>query len=159
MRVGAAPRRTVSRKGRHPAMSIQAALLPVFVMVVLTFALMFAMGYLRVNSLKRGELKIKDMALGQPAWPVRPTQVANAYHNQLQLPVLFYLLTVLALITRLADLAFVIMAWLFVVSRLAHAYVFVTTNNVPKRFRAFLVGALILLAMWIVFIVRVLITF
>jgi hypothetical protein len=139
-------------------MSIQAVLPPVFVMVLLTFVLLFAMGYLRVSSLKRGELKIKDIALGQPNWPVRPTQVANAFHNQFQLPALFYLLTVLALLTRLADLAFVVMAWIFVVSRLAHAYVSVTSNNVPKRFRAFLVGALILLAMWIVFIVRVLIT-
>ena len=137
-------------------MSVQAVLLPVFVLVVLTFTLMFSMGYLRVRSLKRGELKIKDIALRQPNWPVRPTQVANAYHNQLELPVLFYLLTVLALVTRLADLLFVVMAWLFVVSRLAHAYVSVTSNNVPRRFRTFVVGVLVLLAMWVIFIVRLL---
>jgi len=137
-------------------MSIQAVLLPVFVQVALTFALMLAMARLRVAAVKRGDPKVKDIALRQPNWPPHVTQVANAYHNQLELPLLFYVLTIFAYLTKLADLLFVVMAWLFVLSRLAHAYVFVTDNNVPRRFRTFAAGVFILLAMWIIFAVRVL---
>ena len=137
-------------------MSIQAVLLPVFVLVALTFAVMFAMARMRVASVKSGKPKVKDIALGQPNWPERTTQVGNAYHNLLELPVLFYVLTIFAYLTRLADLLFVVMAWLFVTARLVHAYVFVTSNNVPRRFRAFAASTLILLAMWVIFAVRVL---
>ena len=137
-------------------MSIQAVLLPVFVQVALTLVLMFAMARLRVAAVGRGNPKIKDIALRQPNWPVLVTQVGNAYHNQLELPVLFYVLTIFAYLTKLTDILFLLMAWLFVLSRVAHAYVMVTDNHVPRRFRAFAVGAFTLLAMWIIFAVRVL---
>jgi hypothetical protein len=137
-------------------MSIQAVLLPVFVQVALTFVLMFWMGGVRVAAISRGEVKIRDMALGQPAWPERETQIANSYHNQFQLPVLFLVLVAFALITRKADLLFVLLSWLFVLLRLVHAYVHVTSNHVPTRFRWYLIGAVVLLLMWIIFAVRIL---
>lgn len=61
----------------------------------------------------------------------------------------------LALATRKADLVFVVMAWIFVATRFVHAGVYVTSNHVPYRFQAYLVGTLLLLAMWIVFAVRI----
>jgi hypothetical protein len=136
--------------------SVQAVLLPVFVQVALTFALMFWMGSVRVAAISRGQVKVRDMALGQPVWPERETQIANCYHNQLQLPVLLYVLVTLALFTRKADLLFVVLSWAFVLLRMAHAFVHVTTNHVPTRFRWFLAGALVLLVMWIVFAARIL---
>jgi hypothetical protein len=125
-------------------MSIQFILLPLFIQVALTFAL------------KRKESRIPDIALGQPNWPPRVQQISNNYHSQFQLPVLFYVLTILAIITRHADFVFVIMAWIFVLTRLLHTYIHTGTNYVPHRFNAFLVGAIILLAMWIIFAVRIL---
>jgi hypothetical protein len=138
-------------------MSIQMVLLPLFVQVALTFVLLFWMAQARTSRVARGEVKMRDIALGQSAWPEYPTKVANCYHNQLQLPVLFYLLVALALITRKADLLFVVMAWLFVILRIVHAYIHVTSNHVPTRFYAFGVGSLVLLLMWIIFAVRILI--
>jgi hypothetical protein len=83
-------------------------------------------------------------------------QISNCYHNQFQLPVLFYALVAFALILRKADLLFVVMAWLFVASRVVHAAIHTTSNNVGQRFAAFGVGALILFLMWIIFAARVL---
>jgi hypothetical protein len=102
-------------------MTIPAVLLPVFVLVALTFALLFWMGSARLRALKGGEVGVPDIALRQAAWPERPTQISNAYDNQLQLPVLFYALVPLALITRKADLLFVVLSWMFVATRLVHA--------------------------------------
>jgi hypothetical protein len=114
------------------------------------------MGAVRLRALKGREVRVGDIALRQPAWPERPTQISNAYDSQFQLPVLFYALVPLALITRKADLLFVVLSWIFVATRLAHAAIHTTSNNVQQRFMAFLAGAIVLLIMWIVFAAHIL---
>src|SRR5271166_3553791 len=104
-------------------MPIQYILLPLFVQVALTLALVFWTARVRIAAIRSGKAKMKDTALGQPNWPPRATQIANCYNSQFQLPVLFYVLTILAISTRHADILFLVMAWLFVISRLVHAYI------------------------------------
>ena len=139
-------------------MSIPAVLAPVFVQVLLTFVLLLWTGRVRFAAVRAGAVKAKDIALGERAWPPRVQQVANAFQNQFETPVLFYALVALAVLTRKADLLFVVLSWLFVLSRLAHAYVYATTNTLLVRFRIFLAGTLVLLAMWIVFAARILVS-
>ena len=136
-------------------MTTQMILAPLFVLVLLTFALMLGMMYFRTGSLLRGETRFEDIAMREPNWPKRPTQFAYAFSNQFELPVLFYVLTILAMITRHADLLFVIMAWVFVVLRIFQALVHVTNNNVRHRGGLYGLGAIVLLVMWIIFIVRI----
>ena len=138
-------------------MPIQYVLLPLFVQVLLTFCLYGWMAYHRVSLIRGGAVSPRDVALREPNWPPRVLQISNAVHNQLELPLLFYVLTILAIMTRHADVLFVVMAWIFVLSRVAHAYVHVTTNHVPTRFRWFLAGVVVLLVMWAVFAVRIVI--
>lgn len=131
-------------------------LLPVFVQVALTFGLLFWLGPARVAAVRRGEVKINDIALGQSAWPDRITQISRSFQNQLELPVLLYVLVGLALVTRKVDIWLVAGAWLFVASRLLHAYVHVTSNRIQLRFRSYVVGVSILVLMWLWLAVRVL---
>jgi hypothetical protein len=147
----------IQSAGARSEMTIPMILLPLFVQVGLTFVLLFWMGGLRVSAIRRGEVKMRDIALGQPAWPEQPTKVANSYHNQFEMPVLFYVLVVLAIIVRKADLLFVIMSWIFVLCRIVHAYIHTTSNHVGHRFYAFLASNLVLLVMWIIFAVRILV--
>jgi hypothetical protein len=139
-------------------MSLKMVLLPLFVEVFLTFGLMFWMGLSRVSALKQGQVKMGDVALGQMNWPTRVQQISNNFASQFQVPVLFYVLTVLAIITRHADYLFVVLAWLFVLSRLVHSYIHTTSNYVRYRFNAFLAGSMILLVMWIIFAVEILLS-
>ena len=136
-------------------MSIQFVLLPLFVEVLLTFGVMFGMMCFRTSSLQRGETRLKDIALREPNWPVRATQFAYAFANQFELPVLFYVLTVLAIITHHADLLYVVLAWVFVVLRVFQAVVHVTNNNVRVRGAFYGAGALVLFIMWVIYIVRI----
>ena len=131
-------------------------LLPLMVQIGLTFALLIAMAGLRRQTLVSGETKIRDIALGEPNWPTRATQVGNCYRNQFELPVLFYALIALALPLRHADLFIVLMSWIFVITRLIHAGVFVTSNDLGRRSVAWLAGALVLLVMWLYFAIRIL---
>jgi hypothetical protein len=131
-------------------------LLPVFVLVGLTFALLLWMATARARALTGKEIRIKDIALGQPNWPERPTQIGNCFSNQFELPVLFYILIAVALPLRHADLVIVLLSWVFVVTRFAHAGIFVTSNNVQQRSLAWFAGVLVLLAMWLYFALRTL---
>jgi hypothetical protein len=137
-------------------MSVQMVLLPVFVLVGLTFVLLFWMVGARRGALVGGETKIRDIALGQPNWPERATQIGNCYRNQFELPMLFYVLIALALPLRRADLVIVLLSWVFVVTRFAHAGVFVTSNDLNRRSLAWLAGALVLFAMWLYFALKLL---
>ena len=137
-------------------MTKTALLAPVLVQVALTFVLLFWMGSARVRALRAGQLKVKDIALGQSAWPERITQIGNCYHNQFQLPVLFYAGVGFAMLTGQVGGEFVALAWAFVVSRVLHAMVHTSSNNVPRRFYAFVIGAVVLMALWIDLGVRLL---
>jgi hypothetical protein len=60
------------------------------------------------------------------------------------------------ILTRKADVIFVVLSWVFVLSRIVHAAIYVGTTNVPLRFLAYLVGAVALAALWIQFAIRIL---
>jgi hypothetical protein len=136
-------------------MSVQMVLLPVFVLVGLTFVLLLGVAGARRQALVRGETKIRDIALGQQNWPTRTTQIGNCYGNQFELPLLFYILIALALPLRHADLFIVLMSWVFVVTRFVHAGIFVTSNDLRRRSLAWFAGALVLFAMWIYFALKI----
>jgi hypothetical protein len=137
-------------------MSVQMVLLPVFVLVGLTFAVLLAMAGARTSALKARQTSLKDIALREPNWPVRATQFANCFSNQFEIPVLFYVLIALALPLRHADLVIVLLSWVFVVTRFVHAGIFVTSNNVQQRGMVWFAGVLVLLIMWVYFALKIL---
>src|SRR6202023_3714368 len=106
---------------------VQVVLWPVFVLVVLAFALLFGMATARSRSLSGRE----------------PTQIGNCFSDQFELPVLFYILIALALPLRHADLVIVLLAWVFVVTRFVHAGIFVTSNDFGRRSLAWFAGVLV----------------
>jgi hypothetical protein len=113
------------------------------------------MAYERISALKRREVRVPDLALGQRVWPERATQISNAFHNQLELPLLFYVLVALALVTSRVDDTLIWLAWLFVILRFVHAFIHTTGNRVQPRFYAYLAGSLVLVAMWMRFALSV----
>jgi len=121
---------------------------PVLSQVALTFVLLYATGRVRLATLRQGKTKIEDIALGQNAWPERATRFANTYNSQFQLPLLFYAVILFAQIGGQVDMVMVALAWGFVATRLAHAGIYVTSNNVRQRFLAFVAGFGLLVAMW-----------
>ena len=98
-------------------MSVQMVLLPVFVLVGLTFALLLWMagrGAVRWSAARpRSRISRLDSRTGRQ----RATQVGNCYRNQFELPLLFYVLIAMALPLRHADLVIVLLSWVFVVTR------------------------------------------
>jgi hypothetical protein len=137
-------------------MSVQASLLPVFVQIGLTYCLGLWMAKTRRDAFAQSEVRWQDIALKQRPWPEQAQKLAQAFQNQFEIPTLFYVLVAFAILTQKADLFFVILSWIFVATRIGHAYVFVTSNHVPTRGLVFIVGTLLLLMMWVIFALKIL---
>ena len=136
-------------------MPVQEVLLPLFVEVILTFALMFGMAAMRGRDFRAG-VRYDMVALREPNWSKGTLQVSYSFANQFELPVLFYVLTILAYVTHHAGFLFVALAWVFVIFRVLHAYIHVTSNNVGVRGPLFGISAVVLAVMWIIYIVEIL---
>ena len=115
-------------------MSLTMVLLPVFVEVGLTFALLF--------------------------WTRARAKAANARTaeaaDEFGLPTLFYALIAIALPLRHADLVIVLLSWVFVVTRFVNAGLISGAGDSRQRGLAWTVSALVLLAMWLYFALKIL---
>jgi hypothetical protein len=128
-----------------------AILYPVFVQVLLTvvvyFLLLSARGRaLRAAGRQRGS---GDIAMGRYPWPEDAEKRAHNQRNQFELPVLFYAVTGFALVLGAADVTMVALAWAFVASRVVHAAIHIGPNKVRWRGPVFILGFLIVTAMWV----------
>lgn len=138
-------------------MSVQAILLPVFVLVTLTFVLLFMLSGARRRALSHGKVRERDVTLNGDNWPDDARRLNNAYDNTLAMPVLFYALVILALITRKADLLFVVLEWVYVAARAVQAGIHVRGGRMLLRGGFFAVSVFVLIVMWGIFAVRILI--
>lgn len=133
-------------------------MLAVFAQIILTFYLLFSTAFRRVNAVKSDLSLVKRGALDADAWPEKPRQFANCYGNQFELPMLFYVVIILYLISgggvSTGGIVMTILAWTFVATRIVHMLIHTGTNNVRHRFYAFAAGATALLAMWVTYAVH-----
>lgn len=121
--------------------------LPLLVQVLLTVVVFISLAVAKKRAVKRGQVDAQRRALHADAWPDNVQKINNNIRNQFEVPVLFYVLMIvlfeLGAIGWLAQL----LAWLFVLSRVVHAYVHTGSNYVPARRLAFLFGCLMVLLM------------
>ena len=89
-----------------------------------------------------------DLAMGRFAWPDDAAKRAANYRNQFEAPVLFYAVVAFALITKGADTLMIVLAWLYVLTRIVHAAIHIGPNKVRWRSPAFALGFLIVALMW-----------
>lgn len=121
----------------------------------LALGLLWYLGTIRIPMVMKGEVRIDDIALERKGWPKREWQASNAFDNQFQLPVLFYVGAGLALYFG-PTLFEVALVWLFVISRYLHAFVHITDNHVVRRFTAYFIGLVLLCAFWLDLVIRLL---
>lgn len=126
---------------------------PMFAMVVLTFVVAIYMLSLRVSAVRSGRVKLSAFRLNnEETMSPRMLQVARNYSNLFEMPVLFYAAGAVTLALNLNSIAISILAWLFVVSRIVHSLIHITSNNVIRRMQAFMAGNLCILLIWMLIV-------
>lgn len=123
----------------------QIIFIPLLAHLLLVFGLLIKLGIEKNKAVQSNLVDRARTALDRRAWPDAVIKVSNCVDNQFQVPMLFYALTMTAYLTEHTAPVVIVLLSLFVVSRYVHAYIHITSNHVPSRFRAFLAGTLLLL--------------
>jgi len=128
---------------------------PTFILVALIFIVWTVMFLQRAAHMKRTPPSGTDLATGSDAMRYfEPVEMsANNLRNLFEMPVLYFALVPLLLITRHADHIQVILAWAYVVLRVIHSFIHIGVKRVPHRFLAYFLSCVVLSAMWIGFAV------
>ena len=97
-----------------------------------------------------------DFATGAAAMRYfEPVEMAsNNFRNLFELPVLFFALVPLLLVTGHAGTVQVALAWAYVALRAVHSAIHIGRGPVSRRFLAHLLSTIVLMAMWIGLVVR-----
>tara|TARA_R110001592_G_scaffold88520_3_gene260712 strand:+ start:17281 stop:17703 length:423 start_codon:yes stop_codon:yes gene_type:complete len=121
--------------------------IPVLAHMLLVFTLFIQLGIAKSSAVKLGEVNRKDAALNPKAWPESVVKISNNIGNQFETPVLFYMLAIMIFLTNNINSVVLILMSIYTATRYLHSYFHITKNFVPNRFKAFLVGVLILLGL------------
>ena len=135
-------------------MSANYIMWPVLAQVLLTLLMFILLGVRKAQSVKAGTVDRPKTALNNRLWPDEVVKVSNNIANQFEIPILFYVLSLVLYSINAVDTAALVLAWVFVLSRYAHAYVHTGSNYVPIRMRLFLVGCFVLIAMLVMAALR-----
>ncbi|QDK46544.1 hypothetical protein DOM22_15890 [Bdellovibrio sp. ZAP7] len=117
-----------------------------FLLVLLVLGKMF-LG--RRTAVRTGSVKLSFYRTLQGQEPEQSIQAVRHFANLFEAPVLFYVACILGLILPVQNIAFVILAWLYVLARTLHAFIHLGKNDVIKRMRSYAFGWLVLIAMWL----------
>lgn len=128
---------------------------PMFAMVVLTGIVLLQMGRSRYRAVRSGDVKISyfktyESSIALPDYVLKPSR---HFSNLFEAPVLFYVACLVAMQIDRQGPAVLGLAWAYVVARYAHAFIHLGRNDVMLRMRIYVIGWIILMAMWIVLII------
>lgn len=123
---------------------------PMFALILLTFGVAGYLLALRVLAVRRRQVPIGYFRLntGDQPPPQRAEAAARHYSNLFEVPLLFYITCVTAMVLDYPGRIMLILAWLYVATRLVHSLIHLSYNNVIHRLGAFSLSNLVLLAMW-----------
>jgi hypothetical protein len=140
-------------------MFVRATLLliyPMAAMVLLTFVVLLHLFRSRVRAVRDGQLTTKYYRVFQgesePETTIKP---ARHFVNLFEAPTLFYVGCLAAMVSGDYGLVLLVIAWLYVVARIAHAWIHLGGNRVRHRMRVYFLGWVILLALWVHVVVHV----
>ena len=125
-------------------------LLPLLALIFLTFLVWVYMYVTRLGEIKRKSIDPQSLDTrvhGQALLTDSSTQADNL-KNLFELPVLFYVAVLLALVLMIQDQFLVQLAWGYVALRYVHSLVHCTYNRVMHRFIAYAASCLVLMLIW-----------
>jgi hypothetical protein len=76
-------------------------------------------------------------------------KTTRCFNNLFEVPVLFYVVCTLYLALRVESEAGVVLAWLFVLARVAQAYIHLGYNHARHRAYAFSIGNIGVIGLWV----------
>ena len=124
-------------------------LYPLLIQVGLTFLVWLRMYQVRLGEIGRKHIDPNDLATRKDSSRLlQDTAAADNFSNQFEMPVLFYVGILLALNLMLQDRVLVYFAWVFVATRVVHAMIHLSYNDVTHRFVVYVLGSIAVMGIW-----------
>lgn len=138
-------------------MQFAGILLPTFALVALIFIVWLVLFVQRFGHIKRNPPRKEDFDTGEAAMRYfEPVEMpANNLRNLFEMPVLFFALVPLLMITHHANHLQVLLAWIYVALRVVHSVIHIFVRKVQTRFMVYLVSCIVLSVMWIGFAIDI----
>jgi len=130
---------------------------PMFVMVLLIVVVAGLNLTWRIRAVKQRKVSARYFKLYSSETSEVPDYLlagARNFSNLFEFPMLFLLTCVLVLSLGLQSVAFVVLAWVFVLSRVLHSIIHMSYNHIIHRLLAFKVGVLSVFIMWLILLVK-----
>jgi hypothetical protein len=123
---------------------------PMFAMVLLTAVVLVALFRSRTAAVRAGLVSTAYYRVyqGEPE-PPSTAKLSRHLANIFEAPNLFYIVCLAAMVVGQNGLAFVALAWLYVILRAVHAYIHTGSNRLKHRIPAYFSGWIVLMAMWL----------
>ena len=135
--------------------AVPAIVWPVLAQVALTAAVWVALYAVRLGELGRRRIDPQSLATSRlSAGVLENVAAADNFRNLFEVPVLFYALVPLVLLTGAGSGTLLGLAWAYVALRVLHSAIHLTYNRVLHRFAAYLASTLCLFAMWALYAVE-----
>ncbi len=126
---------------------------PMFAMVVLTVIVLGVMLRSRIRAVKSKDVPLNFFKTYEGSIPEYVAVPARHFTNLFETPVLFYVACLAAMIISNTGVTVVVLAWMYVALRAAHAFVHLGSNSVFLRMRIYAASWVVLLALWIALLV------
>ncbi|WNC71641.1 MAPEG family protein [Thalassotalea psychrophila] len=140
-------------------MTTSPLVLPMITLMVLTAVVWVYMYILRLRYVIAHRISAQKLNSPEKIPELLPEKInrpANNLKNLFELPVIFYGLILLALITELNTPSITYLAWGFVGLRIIHSFIQCTNNNVMQRFKVYMLSAICLWALLVnIFIILI----
>jgi hypothetical protein len=124
-------------------------ILPLLAQVFWTLVVLCGLAVTRFRALRHRRADLAHLSISREGWPDDARKMSNNFDNQFQIPVLFYIVCILATFMETAGPGVTALAWFFVAMRVAHTAVHVTSNYVPLRFAFYLGSVTALVVMFV----------
>lgn len=124
---------------------------PMIAHAFLVFALYMELGRRRYKAGKNRDIHVRDFRHLKPESDTTYTGVAaRAVVNNFEMPVLFHAASLTLYAAQAVSSTALIIAWIFIVARIAQAWILLTYNNVFHRGGAFFASVFATMGLWIV---------
>lgn len=124
-------------------------LYPAFPMFLIAAITLMRLAQLRFAAVSGGKVDPRYYQLFQGGEePPHIRVVQRHFDNQFEVPMLFYVVVLLAYVSGTVTLWTLGLAWTYVGLRYVHSYVHLGSNDVLKRFRVYGASGLVLLVLW-----------
>lgn len=132
-----------------------AMFLPMAVLALWTLQVLLLIPFARFKAARQGQVTAEDFRLGESSRVPDQVKLPNRnFMNLLEVPVLYYVASFVAVLIQQADALLLTLAWVYVALRIGHSAVHLSYNNVMHRLTLFACSNVVVAIMWWVLLYR-----